>query len=335
MADGQAAPHDTPALSAVRVARAVQLPRRNWFSDLQFHADASITVRSSGVRITLKDLTASELAKFFDYLFGVLWQGLKVRLRPGRRYSVWFTPARPRPWYVVWSALTLAGVRIAEREADADAVFYFEDVTIGAPPSLAFGEPINGGCTDISKSRVSEAFERAAGYPLSLDPLSHVGLAVEKSESNGAHDGELVACPCSPVPGKTYQSFIDSSDGETALDYRTTIIGRRPLFVLVKSKPASDRFSIHNSSVRFATLESIFSGCEIALIARFADEMRLDWAALDILRDRASGRIYIVDVNKTDTGPAVDLSRCDREKLKALIAPAFLDLVRSRSVALC
>jgi hypothetical protein len=58
--------------------------------------------------------------------------------------------------------------------------------------------------------------------------------------------------------------------------------------------------------------------------------MQLDWAALDVLRDRATGRIYVVDVNKTDMGPAVDLSLADRERLKRIIAPALLSLVKSR-----
>ena len=308
-------------------------PSANWFSDLQFHWDASITVRSTGVRITLKDLTAGELLRFFGYLSLVLWQGLKARLKPGRKFRVWFTPARPRPWYVVWSATTLAGVRLAQNEQEADAVFYFEDVTVGRPPRLACGEPINGGCGDISKSRVAAAFERAADYELALDPRTHSGIAVEKGEGNGLHDGRLVTCPTRPLRDKTYQRFIDSSDGETAFDYRTTIINRRPLFVLVKTKSAIDRFSIHNATVTFQRLEAVFSVSEVALITRFAEEMKLDWAAIDVLRDRVSNRIYIVDVNKTDTGPAVDLSRDDREKLKAAITSGFLELIAQRRIS--
>ena len=318
---------------ALRGAPELASPSANWFSDLQFHWDASITVRSTGVRITLKDLTAGELLKFFSYLSLVLWQGLKVRLKPGRKFRVWFTPARPRPWYVVWSAATLAGVRLARSERDADAVFYFEDVSVGRPPRLASGEPINGGCGDISKSRVAAAFERAADYGLALDPMTHCGIAVEKGEGNGLHDGRVVACPTRPLRGKTYQRFIDSSDGETAFDYRTTIINRRPLFVLVKTKSAGDRFSIHNASVTFQALEDVFSPAEIVLLTRFAEEMQLDWAAIDVLRDRVSSRIYVVDVNKTDTGPAVDLSRGDREKLKAAIASGFLELIAQRKLS--
>jgi hypothetical protein len=302
-------------------------PRANWFSDLQFHWDATITVRKTGVKITLKELTAGELSKFFVYLGVLLVQAAGVRLSGKRRYNVWFTPDRPRPWYVVWSAATLAGVKFVRSEKDADAVFWFEDVTVGLPPRVASHQVLNAGVPDISKSRVAEAFGRVAGYPFLIDPVRHEGQAVEKSEGNGTHDGRLVDCPTAPIAGKSYQRFIDSSDGVTAFDYRTTIINRRPRCVLVKTKPASDRFSIHNVTVRYRELDEVFSCDEIDLLRRFAVEMQLDWGAFDVLRDRASGKIYVVDVNKTDTGPAVDLSLADREKLKRTIGGGFRELI--------
>ncbi|GAM98568.1 hypothetical protein U91I_02203 [alpha proteobacterium U9-1i] len=315
----------TDVISVRNARRRIPPPaqRANWFSDLRF-VWFGLIVKKTGRFIGPRDLTPVELGKFFGYFGPVLWQGLQARMSARRSIKVWFAPDRPRPWYVIWSALTLAGIRIARSEAESDASFYFEDVTIGAPPRR---DALNAGCTDISKSYVAHAFERVAGYPLALDPETHDGVAVEKDEQNGAHDGRLVHCPTTRRPGKTYQRFIDSADGETAFDYRTTIIGQRPLCVLVKSKPASARFSIHNTKVVFAELASVFTPAEIDLLTRFAEEMQLDWSALDVLRDRVSDRIYVVDVNKTDTGPAVDLSHADREKLKAVLARGFHDLV--------
>jgi hypothetical protein len=316
---------------AAFAARDAAEPGFNWFSDLRFNWDASITVRKTGVKITLKELTAGELSKFLIYLGMLSVQAAVVRLSGRRRYRVWFTPDRPRPWYVVWSAATLAGVKFVRSAAKADAVFYFEDVTAGTPPRVAGRSVLNAGVTDISKTRVAEAFGRVAGYDLALDPRTHEGQAVEKNELNGKHDGRLVDCPATPQPGKSYQRFIDSSDGVTAFDYRTTIINRRPQFVLVKTKPATDRFSIHNVTVMFRELEEVFSAKEIDLIRRFAEEMQLDWGAFDVLRDRSSGRIYVVDVNKTDTGPAVDLSLKCRGRLKRAISRAFRDMIAERA----
>ena len=333
MADGNPVQYEASALPAQQAAEPDE-PGRNWFSDLRFHWDASITVRKTGVRITLKDLTAGELRKFFAYFGVALVQAAGVRLSGRKRYKVWFTPDRPRPWYVVWSAATLAGVKFVRDADKADAIFYFEDVTMGVPPRPDGPAVLNAGITDISKSYVSEAFGRVAGYDLKLDPATHLGEAVEKSEFNGKHDGRLVQCPTAALPGKSYQRFIDSSDGVTAFDYRTTIINRRPRFVLVKTKPADDRFSIHNVTVKFKELAEVFSADEVDLLSRFAEEMQLDWGAVDVLRDRASGRIYVVDVNKTDTGPAVDLSFGDREKLKRAISTGFRELIVQHTASL-
>jgi hypothetical protein len=57
--------------------------------------------------------------------------------------------------------------------------------------------------------------------------------------------------------------------------------------------------------------------------------MKLDWGGLDVLREHASGRLYVVDVNKTDTGPAVVLSWRDRARATQLLADALVKMVRA------
>ncbi|WP_340692607.1 hypothetical protein [Hyphomonas sp.] len=296
--------------------------RANWFSDLRLTRHGLI-VKKTGRRIGLAEITPSEFVKFCLYFAVVLMKGLAVRMTRPSGLTVWFAPDRPRPWYILWSAMTLSGIRFARTPASADVAFYFEDTTQGVPPPAGNLVQLNSACNDISKSRVADVFADVAGYALRLDPRTHHGPAVEKSEANGLHDGRIVTCPCDPAAGKAYQHLVDSSDGTTAFDYRTTIIGRVPRFVLVKTKPAGDRFSMHNDTVAFRELPDVFSRPELDLITRFAGTMALDWAALDILRDSSSGRIYIVDVNKTDTGPAVDLSWHDRSRVMHAISRHF------------
>ena len=58
--------------------------------------------------------------------------------------------------------------------------------------------------------------------------------------------------------------------------------------------------------------------------------MGLDWGGFDILRDRADGQNYIVDVNKTDLEPVIALCWADKlrsmhrlsQALSALVEPA-------------
>lgn len=301
----------------------------NWFADLKL-TRRGLLDRRTGHVVGLDELTPGELAKFLAYFAVVLAEGAAARLHPGRKPRIWFAPERPPPWYVAWSAMTLAGFDFARDEGEADLCFYFEDKTVGSAPRTTL-PVLNGACTDISKSRVARVFADAAGYALAIDPSRHAGIAVEKGEENGVHDGRLVACPMAAQAGRTYQLFVDCSDGCVATDYRTTIVDRRPVYVLEKKKPADGRFSIHNDTVVFRETAEIFSAAEIALLVRFAEAMALDWAAVDVLRDRRDGRIYVVDVNKTDTGPAVDLDGRDRRRLKRALTAAFAAMVRART----
>ena len=172
---------------------------------------------------------------------------------------------------------------------------------------------------------------RAFGYALAIDPATHVGPAVEKGEGNGLHDGRVIECPVVTAPGKAYQRII-ATEGEDgwAYDLRTACVGRKPIVVFVKKKPASARFSIQNTSVEVKAPEEVFSALELAQLERFCTEMQLDWGGLDVLREHASGRLYVVDVNKTDTGPAVVLNWRGRARATQLLAAALQEMVSSR-----
>ena len=56
--------------------------------------------------------------------------------------------------------------------------------------------------------------------------------------------------------------------------------------------------------------------------------MGMDWGGLDVLRDQPSGRIYIVDVNKTDVGPVIALSLKDKLKSTEALAKALIALLK-------
>ena len=72
--------------------------------------------------------------------------------------------------------------------------------------------------------------------------------------------GAWCICPTEPAPGKAYQRVIktEGADG-WAYDLRTACVGRRPVVVFLKQKPASARFSIQNTSVVVKTPEEVFS----------------------------------------------------------------------------
>ena len=84
------------------------------------------------------------------------------------------------------------------------------------------------------------------------------------------------------------------------------------MIVWIKVKTPLGRFSIDNRRASLAEPAVVYTAREIELIRRFSARMGLDWGGLDVLRDRTDGRIYIVDVNKTDLGPVVALSWRDK-----------------------
>jgi hypothetical protein len=244
-----------------------------------------------------------------------------------RRPSIWFAPDVPHPRYMVRSAAIHAGIRIARSAEAADAAFYFKDATRSPPVPPGHVRAFNFTCTDISKSHVAEVFASVFGYPLAVDPRVFSGDAVEKSETNGAHDGRIIRCPHDPVAGMVYQRLIDTEGADGLVtDLRAHCIGGRLQAVWIKKRPAGARFLPPNVSVERQPPDSLFSAAEQALIVRFAAAMGADWCAMDILRD-SDGRIYVVDVNKTDAGPIIALPLREKLASTAALANALVAMI--------
>lgn len=299
-----------------------------WGLDFRL-VDGYVHVKSTGTRFKNDWQLWKDIGRWFTYYAFVRLHGVWAQLTrpPGPR--IFFTPHRPRPWYIVWAATIWGGMLFARTPEEADAAFYFEDQTIATPQAPRHTRSFNFGVADVSKSTVARVMEVAFGYPLAVDPTTHVGEAVEKGEGNGLHDGRLVECPTARQAERSYQRVIktEGADG-WAYDLRTACVGRRPVVVFVKQKPAAARFSIQNTSVVVKAPEDVFSADEIEQLCRFCEAMQLDWGGLDVLREHASGRLYVVDVNKTDTGPAVVLSWRDRAKATTLLSDALREMVR-------
>ncbi|WP_427449842.1 hypothetical protein [Litorimonas sp. WD9-15] len=263
-----------------------------------------------------------------------VWRGglyiIAEALRPkaARLSGLSFAQIKPRPWYLIWGALRQGGLR---HEAEGSVVLHFSDQTVTDQLSLDDSLHINGACTDISKSHVAKTFEAIFGYDLATDPETASGPYLEKGEENGVHDATIETRPKPAAAGRVYQRLIDNrTQGGTVLDYRCpTVFGEIPL-VFLKERPIDQRFANLNTRVRITTADTCFSNEEIEQISTFCAAMGLDWGGLDILRDAADGRLYIVDVNKTDMGPPLALPL--KEKLSAVktLGLALRDGVESR-----
>lgn len=258
-----------------------------------------------------------------------MWR-LSRRLSGHTPPTIAFLPDKPRPWYLIWPVMHCAGAKRIDDPAQADIVMQFDDSTVSEPqlPDLSRSvrkiRTVNFACRDISKSTVSAAFERVAGYALAVDPSTCDGHMVDKSEVNGSHDGRVVQGPVEPIAGRCYQRLIDNEvEGGLVEDLRTCTVNGNAVIVFRKRRPLARRFSNENVSVEWLQPEGVFSPAELDLIRRFCAEIRLDWGGLDVLRNRQDGRIYVVDANKTDMGPPVALPLGQKLRATRLLARAF------------
>ena len=257
-----------------------------------------------------------------------------------RRFSVHSVPAKPRAWYLLWAAGHAAGVDFTASEDKADAVLYFEDKTTQTEATPLGAEAnhkptINLRCTDISKSKVASTFKTVFGYDLSVDPLTYDGPMVVKSEINGAHDGYIANGPLAPETGWVYQKLIDNSNGGYVDDIRCPTVGGDIPLIYLKQRPLNQRFENLNTRCTLHKPEDLLSAAERKTLKAFARAMHLDWGGMDVLRDRRDGRIYVVDVNKTDMGPPLALSLKDKfrsVKILSCALAAYLTQIKDQNL---
>lgn len=238
-------------------------------------------------------------------------------LRARRAPRVSFTPERPTRHHVVYACCARAGyaLRTQPRRDDALVVAFSTETSWSPDQSLLalarHRRVLNLGCTDITKTRVNEVFARSFGRPLAVDPTTHVGPAVEKSDLNAVHDGRIVNCPLtSPAPGAVYQRLIDNrtTDGRV-VDIRVAIVDGTVPVTYHRYRPEDRRFRSGNERAELTDPTEVLDDAERAGLLRFAADMGLDLGEMDVLRDRDDGQIYVVDVNPTPWGPPSGIAR--------------------------
>lgn len=299
-----------------------------WWEDFEF-GNGIVTVKKTGARLPLEPGLIGDVLSWFPFYFVV--ESWRLKGTQASAPKIWFAPDRPRPWYLIWAVLHASGARIAARADEADIIFHFDDATTSQNHSLPAGIPgINRDCASIEKSHVARVFEACFGYSLSVDPRTWTGLMVAKSEINGAHDGRIIRGPCEPEAGCVYQRVIDNRTNNGLVeDLRCPTIGGQIPLVMLKRRRVENRFANTNDEVGVCETDTVLSHREQEQLADFTRAMKLDWGGLDVLRDRSDGRLYVVDVNKTDMGPPIAMPLEDKIRVTRRLAEAFLDYIDS------
>lgn len=177
---------------------------------------------------------------------------------------------------------------------------------------------LNQYCSDIRKQTLEKNHMMAFGYGMSVNPLTHSGLLVIKSDANAKHDGRIVQGPLSIDQihaSSVYQRVIRNQDEFGCwLDLRVVVMdGIMPLLYL-KFKNENERFTNKTASVRLAKTADYLSSEEMKGIAQVMSLHQTDAAELDVLRDADDGRIYVVDINPTPWGPPEKLDKSSQKE---------------------
>lgn len=316
------APVNAPP-NRVQSSAPVRVRGRSWFGDFEFGL-RGLTVRKTGAFVPFTAAVFAEVGTWLLFFFAVS----AAKPEPGPPFTIAFHPDRARPWYLAWAVARLAGGRMTTQADRADVVMHFDDATYAPntpPPTKPGAVLLNFACIDVSKSKVADAFAETFGYALRVDPKETTGPLVEKSEDNGVHDGRILEGPAPAQPGKTYQRLVDNRTGDLAFveDLRTPLVGGETVVVFRKRREVSRRFANANATVAAARPEDVFTPEERNRLSAFAQRLGLDWGGVDVLRDRQEGRLYIVDVNKTDMGPPTALPLADKMRAARALAQAL------------
>ena len=253
-------------------------------------------------------------------LIGALGDALLWVKNGGKLEKIITYPDYPSKRTTIYKIAKQLGYRLSNKPFDQPAVLlFFEDKTTKFAAQSDYLQSqknvMNIHCTDISKVKVDEVHQAVFSYNTFVDPRTHQGKAVLKSDENAMHDGKVIDCPYHDAQkGQVVQVVIDNTvDAHTVMDYRVPVIGKALPLAYKKFKSMEKRFTNDVHLSELIDIDQFFSKEEQGLILKFAAAMKVDFAEFDVLRDNQSGKIYIIDVNTTPYGPPAELSKRDHQ----------------------
>lgn len=239
-------------------------------------------------------------------------------------------PDFPSKRTTIYKIASSTDLRLTNKQVkDPTCILFFEDSTTKASRESGYFQlhpnAINLKCDDISKVKVDAMHLKAFGYNTFIDPYTFEGIAVEKSDENAQHDGQKIQCPIAEeTSGKIYQILIDNQVNDThVVDIRVPVMrGEIPLAYL-KYKTLDLRFTNEVDYAEMVETGKVLSSEELASIKQFCSLMEVEFAELDVLRHKPTGKIYVIDVNTTPYGPPSGLSSADHHKAVIILSDTF------------
>jgi hypothetical protein len=239
--------------------------------------------------------------------------------------SIWVGPVMPSKKTSLYKIAGHLKLSIRQKNSKNHLLhIWFQDQTKSAShPSISDSDILNIHCTDISKKNVEKLHEKIWGYGMEIDPKTHQGKCVIKSDENAVHDGHIVQCPVADYdPTKVYQIVINNEDSGEFFDYRVAVMKQEVVIIYKKYKTPEKRFTNDTHRAEIASLEIIPIEIKNKIVL-FCNEIQCDFCELDVLFDQDSQKWFVIDVNKTPYGPPASLTALDKEKAVTQLSNGF------------
>lgn len=239
--------------------------------------------------------------------------------------SIWVGPVMPSKKTSLYKIAGKLKLSIRQKQSGNHLLhIWFQDQTksdaIASFPGKAI---LNIHCTDISKKNVEKLHEKIWGYGMEIDPKTHQGKCVIKSDENAVHDGHIVQCPVAEYdPTKVYQIVINNEDSGEFFDYRVAVMKQEVVIIYKKFKTLEKRFTNDTHRAEIASLEIIPETVKNKIVL-FCNEIQCDFCELDVLFDQDSQKWFVIDINKTPYGPPASLTTLDKEKAVTQLSDGF------------
>lgn len=266
----------------------------------------------------------SKPGDFFKQLRELIFALVNNNLKK-KNGTVWIYPEFPSRKSTIYKiSRSLKFNLVTAPLANTQLGIHFHDATVNNPLTQGYNFPIiNKEVYDISKSKVDQIHLEVFGYNTIINPLTHSGSCVVKSNENALHDGQVILCPIQQTEkNKIYQIIIDNQEQDLFVDYRICVMKSDIVIAYKKYKTKELRFT--NDTCDASILDVNFIPDVIQkYIVSFTAKMHADFCEIDVLKDNKTGKWYIIDLNKTPYGPPASLSKSDKKKAVEILSNGF------------
>lgn len=217
----------------------------------------------------------------------------------------------------------LLSIRQSKSDKDAIQIWFDDQTKTDIASNKNQSKILNSQCSDISKKNVEKIQKEIFGYGMEVDPKTHQGKCVIKSDENAVHDGRIVQCPISNFEqSKVYQIIINNEENQSYFDYRVAVMADEIIIIYKKYKTLEKRFTNDTYHATICDEKMIPNQIQKKIID-FCNKIQCDFCELDVLFDNDSQKWFVIDVNKTPYGPPASLSRLEKEKAVNILSDGF------------